>query len=156
LGKSNYKTKLSKEDKANFRNLETTVDGIARVFGSNCEVVLHSLEDTSHSVVKMANSKVTGRKVGSPLTDFLAEILKKADSLENDVIGCYYNKLDDGRLLKSVSVLLRNTKGKPIGFLCMNIDLSAPLLDFLAGFMPASCEPSKDIIEHFPISLASF
>lgn len=153
MEKSNYKTKLSKEDKANFRNSEATVDGIARAFGSNCEVVLHSLEDTSHSVVKIANNKVTGRKVGSPLTDFLAEILKKADLLEEDVIGCYYNKLDDGRLLKSVSVLLRNTKGKPIGFLCINIDLSAPLLDFLAGFTPESHEPSKDIIEHFPISL---
>lgn len=153
MGKSNYKTKLSEEDKANFRNLETIVDGMAKVFGSNCEVVLHSLEDTSHSVVKIVNGKVTGRKVGSPLTDFLAEILKKADSLEKDAIGCYYNKLDDGRLLKSVSVLLRNTKGKPVGFLCVNIDLSAPLLDFVAGFMPASRELSKDIIEHFPITL---
>lgn len=153
MGKSNYKTKLSEEDKANFRNLETIVDGMAKVFGSNCEVVLHSLEDTSHSVIKIVNGKVTGRKVGSPLTDFLAELLKKADSLEKDAIGCYYNKLDDGRLLKSVSVLLRNTKGKPVGFLCVNIDLSAPLLDFVAGFMPASREPSKDIIEHFPITL---
>jgi len=154
LEKSTYnRIRLSREDKANFRTLETIVDGIATVFGSNCEVALHSLEDTSHSVVKIANSSVTGRKVGSPLTDFLAEILKKADSLEKDVIGCYYNKIDDGRLLKSVSVLIRNTKGKPIGFLCVNIDLSVPLLDFLAGFMPASREPSKDVIEHFPITL---
>ena len=153
MEKSSSKIRLSKEDKTNFRTLGTIVDGIANVFGSNCEVVLHSLEDSSHSVVKIANSHVTGRKVGSPLTDFLAEILKRADSLEEDVIGCYYNKLDDGRLLKSVSVLLRNTKGKPIGFLCINIDLSAPLLDFLTGFLPMRGESSKNIIEHFPITI---
>jgi len=152
LEKSSSKIRLSKEDKTIFRNLEAIVEGVAEVFGGSCEVVLHSLEDTSRSVVKI-NGNVTGRKVGSPLTNFLAEILKKADSLEKDVIGSYYNKLDDGRLLKSVSTLIRNTHGKPIGFMCINIDLSAPLLDFLTGFLPMRGESSKNIIEHFPITI---
>ncbi|MCK4354355.1 MAG: PAS domain-containing protein [Dehalococcoidia bacterium] len=153
MEKSSSKIRLSKEDKAIFRSLEAIVEGVAEVFGSNCEVVLHSLEDTSRSVVKIVNGNVTGRKVGSPLTNFLAEILKKADSLEKDVIGSYYNRLDDGRLLKSVSTLIRNTHGKPIGFMCINIDLSAPLLDFLTGFLPMHGESSKNIIEHFPINI---
>jgi len=153
LEKSSTKIGLSKEDKAILRSLEAIVEGVAEVFGSSCEVVLHSLEDTSSSVVKIVNGNVTGRKVGAPLTDFLAEILRKADSLEKDVIGSYYNKLDNGRLLKSVSTLIRNTHGKPIGFICINIDLSAPLSDFLTGFLPVHGESSKNIIEHFPISV---
>lgn len=153
MEKSSTKIGLSKEDKAILRSLEAIVEGVAEVFGSSCEVVLHSLEDTSSSVVKIVNGNVTGRKVGAPLTDFLAEILRKADSLEKDVIGSYYNKLDNGRLLKSVSTLIRNTHGKPIGFICINIDLSAPLSDFLTGFLPVHGESSKNIIEHFPISV---
>lgn len=153
MGKSNTKIRLSKEDKATLHSLEAIAEGVAEVFGSSCEVVLHSLEDTSSSVVKIVNGNVTGRKIGAPLTDFLAAILRKADSLEKDVIGPYYNKLDNGRLLKSVSTLIRNSHGKPIGFMCINIDLSAPLLDFLTGFLPVHGESSKSMSEHFPINI---
>jgi len=150
----NNEVRLNKKDKAIFHALDAAVEGIAEVFGGNCEVVLHSLEDTSHSVIKIANGHVTGRKVGSPLTDFAAAILKKADSLEKDVIGSYYSKLDDGRQLKSVTMLIRGTQGKPIGFMCINIDLSAPLSDFLRGFLPVSGESSsKNVIEHFPLTV---
>lgn len=148
------KVRLNNTDKAILHALETVVEGVAEIFGSNCEVVLHSLEDLSHSVVKIVNSHVTGRKVGSPLTDFGVEILGKTDSLERDVIGSYYSKLDDGRLLKSVSMLIRNPKGKPIGFMCINIDLSAPLSDFLKEFLPIGGEPSLEpVVEHFPLSM---
>jgi len=150
----NNAVKLNKRDKAIFHALEPIVEGIAEAFGSNCEVVLHSLEDTSRSVVKIVNGRVTGRKVGSPLTDFAAAILKKADSLEKDVVGSYYSKLDAGRQLKSVTMLIRNTQGKPIGFMCINIDLSAPLSDFLKEFLPIGGESSPEaVIEHFPLSM---
>ncbi|GAH73607.1 unnamed protein product, partial [marine sediment metagenome] len=150
----NNEVRLNQTDKAILRALEAVVEGVAKIFGSNCEVILHSLEDLSHSVTKIANGYVTGRRVGSPLTDFGIEILKKADSLEDDVIGSYYSKLDDGRSLKSVTILIRNTQGKPIGFICINIDLSVPLSDFLKGFLPMGDEPSPEaVIEHFPLSM---
>lgn len=146
--------RLNKMDKAILRALEVVVEGVAKAFGSNCEVVLHCLEDMSHSVVKIANGHVSGRGVGSPLTDFGIEILKKADSLEKDVIGSYYSKLDNGKTLKSVTMLIRNTQGKPIGFLCINIDLSAPLLNVLNEFSPTSGEsPLETVIEHFPLTM---
>jgi len=146
--------RLNKRDKANLRALEAVVEGVAEIFGRNCEVVLHSLEDMSHSVVKIVNGHVTGRKAGSPLTDFGVEVLRKADSLERDVTGSYYTKLDDGRLLKSVTMLIRNPQGKPIGFMCINIDLSAPLLGFLREFTPTDVEASSEkVVEHFPSSM---
>ena len=144
---------MNKKDREIFRSLEVVVEGIGLAFGNNCETVLHSLEDTSHSIVKIVNGHVTGRKVGSPLTDFGIEILKKAHALEKDVIGVYYSKLDDGRQLKSVTILIRNTQGKPIGFMCINIDLSIPLLDFLKEFLPKTDEFSNNIVEHFPLGV---
>lgn len=145
--------RVNKEDREILRALEVVLEGISLAFGNNCEAVLHSLEDESHSIVKIVNGHVTGRKVGSPLTDFGIEILKKADALEKDVIGSYYSKLDDGRALKSVTVLIRNNQGKPIGFMCINIDLSIPLLDFLKEFLPKTYESSNNIAEHFPLGM---
>jgi len=141
---------LNRKDREIFSALEVVLEGIGVAFGSNCEAVLHSLEDTSCSIIKIVNGHVTGRKVGSPLTDFGIEILKKADELEKDVIGSYYSRLNDGRLFKSVTMVIRNTQGKPIGFICINIDLSAPLAEFLEEFLAKTDESSKDIVEHYP------
>jgi len=144
---------LDKENEVLLHALESVVDSIAKVFGDNCEVVLHSLEDPAHSVVKIVNSHITGRRVGAPITDLGLEMLKKANSLGKDVIGSYYSKLDDGRLLKSVSTLIRDAQGNPIGEMCINIDLSVPLLDFLSGFLPKGGESSEKVVEHFPSTL---
>lgn len=148
-----YKVRLNEEDKTILHAFDAVVEGIAEVFGTNCEVVVHSLEDPSRSIVKIVNGHVTGREVGSPLTDFAVKMLNKADRLESDMIGTYYSKLDDGRLLKCVTVLIRNTEGQPIGLMCVNIDLSVPFLDFLGGFLPSRDEPSQNVVEHFPLNV---
>lgn len=145
---------MDRNDKAILDALGAVVEGVAEVFGSNCEVVLHSLEDISHSVIKIENGHVTGREVGSPLTDFGVDILKKADSLERDVVGSYYSKLDDGRLLRSITILIRNTKSELIGFMCINIDLSVPFTKLLSELAPTDVEASSEkVVEHFPSSV---
>lgn len=143
---------MAQRDKTILNSLKTVTDAVAQAFGNNCEVVLHDLEDLSRSIVRIVNGHVTGRNVGSPLTDLGIEILEKANSLETDLVGPYFSKLDDGRLLKCVTTLIRNTKGKPIGMLCINIDLSSPFLDFLRGFLPNGGEPSGNSVEHFALS----
>jgi predicted transcriptional regulator YheO len=126
------------------------VNAIATSFGSHCEVVLHSLQDISKSVIHIANSHVSGRRVGSPMTDFGIEVYKNAEKSQQDVFGPYLCKLDDGRVLRCITTLIRNSLGKPIGMLCINIDLSAPLWDFLTEFKSnISDEKSQAIVEHF-------
>jgi len=142
--------KLSKDDKAVLHQLSIIVESVARTLGDSCEVVLHSLEDLSHSVVAIAHGHVTGRNLGSPMTDLGVEILREANSSNKDVIGSYYSKLPDGRILKSVTSLIKNTQGKPIGVFCINVDLSVPFLDFMKGFLP---ESTQDIVEHFPATM---
>jgi len=143
----------SKRNKALLRNLEILVDCIAAAFGSNCEVVLHSLEDLGHTIVKIVNGHITGRKVGSPMTDFGLDILKKAELMEEESVGDHYSKLDDGRLLKSAYMVVRDDHGRPIGQICINIDLSVSLLDFMRELLPTDDgRPSKRIVEHYPLS----
>lgn len=130
-------------------SFKTLVEAIANIFGPHCEVVLHSLQDISKSVIHIANNHVSGRKVGSPMTDFGIEIFKNANKTKNDIIGPYICKLDDGRILRCLTTLIRNSAGKPIGMLCINIDLSAPLSDFLNEFNLENSDKSPDIVEHF-------
>jgi predicted transcriptional regulator YheO len=133
-------------------SFKTLVEAIANIFGPHCEVVLHSLQDLSNSVVHIANNHVSGRKVGSPMTDFGIEIFKNANKTKSDTIGPYICKLDDGRILRCVTTVIRNSAGKPIGMLCINIDLSAPLLDFLNEFNSENSNKHNDIVEHFAFS----
>ena len=144
---------LDKENEPLRRTLETVVDCVATVFGNNCEVVLHSFEDLGHTVTKIANGHVTRRKVGSPMTDFGLEIISKADTLGKDVVGSYYTQLDDGRQLKSASMLVRDSRGKLIGMLCINMDLSVPLWDFAKQMVQDETRLAGQPVEHFPTSL---
>lgn len=150
--KYRYDARLSEHDRSILRAFEPVVDGLADLFGNHCEVILHSLEDLGHSTVKIANKHVTGREVGSPLTDLGLQILKKADSYEKSFTGSYYGN-KDGKHLKSTTILIRNNYGKLIGFLCINIDLSVPLLEFIKGFLSEAKLPLKESVELYPSSV---
>jgi predicted transcriptional regulator YheO len=111
--------------------LEPVIDGLAHYFGKHFEVVLHTTEDLSHSVIKIENGSVTGRTVGAPMTDYGIEILKRAATSNDSVFDSYLTMTSDGRTLRSFAVVIRNDLGKPIGLLCFNMDMSAPLIDYL-------------------------
>ncbi len=145
--------KLNTPDKEILQIVYPVAGGIASLFGKNCEVVVHSLENLAQSVTSIHNGHVTGREVGSPMTDYGLGRLSEIQTSGQDDFGHYYTKLDDGRLLKSVSILIRNTKGIPIGFFCINYDLSSPLLDFVRGFSPDTDDSTDNSIEHFPSNL---
>lgn len=139
--------KFSKKDKAILLALQPVVDGIAAMFGGGCEVVLHSLEDLEHSLVKIANGHVTGRKEGASLTDHAVEMLKDASSRKNGRIETYYTKASDGTLMRSVTIPIRNEDGETLGFLCINLDLTVPVVDLLRTFgLPPRVNVST---EHF-------
>lgn len=143
---------MRKQDKAYLESLGSLMQSIATSFGRNCEVVLHSLKDPGRSVVKIFNGHITGRKVGAPLTDLGMEILKKADTLESDVVGPYFSRLDDGRVLRCVTSLIRNPQGELIGMLCINLDLSTSVMEFMGSLLPPNGEPWENPVESFPLT----
>jgi len=147
------KIRLNQNDKKILKALEPVVEAIAKLFGDNCEVVLHSLEDLSKSVIKIENGHVTGRKIGSPITDLGIKILRSADTSQKNVVGSYFSKNRDGKMLKSVTALLRNSAGKPIGLLCINIDLSVSLIELLKNFTPTFNNKQGGSPEYFMISV---
>jgi len=125
------------------------VEGIAQIFGSGCEVVLHSLEDISHSVVRIENGRITGRTEGSPITDLALTMINQTIEAKKDIIGPYYLHSEDGRDFKCIKILLRDDNMKPCGFLCVNIDLSTPISVFLKEFFPEQKEAAPVVEEHY-------
>jgi predicted transcriptional regulator YheO len=116
------------------KSLEPLMEGIARSLGPHSEIVLHSLGDLAHSVVQIKNGYVTGREVGAPITNLALKVLAEALETRQDVIGPYLSTTDQGRTVKSVTTLLRNRGGHPVGFFCINVDLDVSLLEFVRGF----------------------
>lgn len=122
---SNHRKDLSdlKSVQDEFGFLKELVKGIARQFGSNCEVVLHDLKRPYEStIVAIENGHVTNRKVGDPGTNLGLELLR--GSVENGNKFNYITQTKDGRLLRSTSIYLQNEQGKTIGALCINFDIT--------------------------------
>ena len=116
-------------------------DTIAGMFGKGCEVVIHSLEDLGHSIVKIVHGEVTGRSVGSPITDLGLKVANNAIESKDNIIGPYFSMTKAGKPLKSTTMIIRNDEGLPIGFLCINFDLSLPIGQFCKDFSPSSETP---------------
>lgn len=98
------------------------VEALAQTFGKNCEVVLHDIKNPQNSIIAIANGHVTGRKVGGPMSEYGLATLRKAQFDKHKIN--YMKKSNDGRILKSSLMYIKDEKGELIGFLCVNIDIS--------------------------------
>lgn len=98
------------------------VKGLAETFGSNCEVVLHDFTDLQKSIIAIENGHVTGRSVGSPMMEASLKLYVN-DKVDEDNIN-YTGKSADGRVLKSSTMFIKDEKGKVLGCLCINYDIT--------------------------------
>ena len=92
-------------------------EAIARLLAPNAEVVIHDL--SKGEIAHIANCFSKRRSGDSSLTE-IADL-----DLRQPVIGPYAKTNWDGRRLKSVSAVLKDRRGKPVGLLCINQDIEA-------------------------------
>jgi D-arginine utilization repressor len=115
-------------------------EAIARLLSPHAEVVLH--DPRTDTIVGIWNP-MSGRRVGD------ASLLSELDGLRpagRDVYGPYPKSLADGRVLSSVSAVLRDQAGHAGLVLCVNIDRSVfeDAARLLAGFAaPLSGQPRE-------------
>lgn len=108
--------------------LQPLVEAVGATLGPHCEVVLHDLRTPERSITAIANGTVTGRRVGGPvvggpLKDVALKLLDSTTRESTMSIG-YQTHTRDGRDLRSTSLILRTSEGKPAIAFCINIDLS--------------------------------
>ncbi len=116
-------------------------DGLSALFTPFVEAVIHDL--ASDSVVHVARP-LSPREPGDP-----SELKDLRITPETSVLGPYEKTNWDGRRVKSVSIVLRDEAGAPIGLMCVNADVSAfeatrrMLQDFLC-MAPPETGPAFD------------
>lgn len=127
-----------------------TANLIAKTFGRNCEVVIHDLSVPQNSVVYAVNNHVTGRKVGQSFDHLIKQVLLSKEFHE-DYTANYKFVTEDGREIKSSTALIRDSKGKVIGALCINYDLEIMknFQGFLEDFMTVKQEKVEEDMEPF-------
>lgn len=89
--------------------------------GPDYEVALHDLTDKHCSIIAIANSHVSGRSVGAPLTNVALQILKDGSYLRSDYLLHYPGLSQEGKPLQSSTFFLKE-EGKLVGMLCINFD----------------------------------
>lgn len=138
---------------AALRPYEDVMKLLAAFSGPNCEVVLHDLSDPVHSVVRVENGEVTGRAVGQGLRHLVPNLLRMsrtddgALSSESPNLLPVYWLRSRGRLIRALSLLIRDDAGEVIGVLCINQDVTnvsaaAGQLQALLALLPPGEAPS--------------
>jgi len=104
---------------------EQLAKGITGHFGSNCEVVIHDLtEEAEHTIIFIEHGYVTGRQKGDGSSRVVLEALGKDPDELRDRVN-YQTLTEDGRMLKSTTIYIRDDKGKIIGIFAINYDISS-------------------------------
>jgi predicted transcriptional regulator YheO len=92
-------------------------DGLVALLQPFAEAVIHDL--ASDRVVHVSGG-FSPREVGDP-----SDLREVAFASDASVIGPYEKTNFDGRRIKSISVVLRDAEARPIGLLCINVDVTA-------------------------------
>lgn len=113
-------------------NLKRVAEGIAKTFGSNCEVLLVDLDNPDNAIIDIQNGNVTGRRKGDPLSKLGLHNIK-SEKTDKDLF-CYSAKTNDGRVLKCTTIHLKLGKKNlafGINYDCTNIQMALSSLESL-------------------------
>lgn len=116
-------------------------DMIAKMFGEDCEVVIHDLDDPEHSVVYVANNRVTGRKLGDSFNQLVTQVMLSKD-LKDGYVANYFFTAANGHLIRSSTMLVYDENGDIEGAVCINLDTCRvqTQIAYLQSFLPQNQE----------------
>ena len=137
---------LEREQASLLDQVKQIADGLGQTFAPFCEVVVHDLRDPGHAILAIHNN-LSGRAVGDPATDLgLARI---ADEDYPQLLTNYPNQFGDGRRAKSTSVGIKDSSGRYVAALCLNVDLNLfrGIQNVLEQFCTASGVGAKESLD---------
>ncbi len=91
------------------------------------------------------NGHHTGREIGSPITDLGLRMWSTFEKTGEVSPKSYFTNAADGSLLKSTTCILADPEQKPIGMLCINMNLSFPFPEIVKTLMP-QCHVSQTLV----------
>ncbi len=98
------------------------VDFLGQALGPDYEVTLHDLDPESNSIVAIANGRISGRDLGSPLTNMALRMLSQKQYKTQDYAVNYTGISASGKTIRSSTMFIKDENGEPVGLLCINFD----------------------------------
>ncbi|RKP46936.1 helix-turn-helix transcriptional regulator [Trinickia fusca] len=160
------KRKVKSEQESLLEQVQCIAQGLGEMFAPFTEVVVHDLRSPEHSILAIHNN-LSGRSVGDPTTELgLARI---ADDDYPQLLSNYPNRFSDGRTAKSTSIGIKDSTGRYVAALCLNVDVT--LFQGIQGILtqfcqaegapvketldPANANAIRDRIDKFAMNLAT-
>lgn len=98
------------------------VNFLGKALGQDYEIVLQDLAPDGSQIAAISNGHISGRKIGSPVTDTALQMLASKPYRENDFLCNYRSVTEDGSVLRSSTMFIKDEDGAPIGLLSINFD----------------------------------
>lgn len=133
------------ESKKILENFIPLAKSTAKMFGPNCEVVIHDLTNPQASVMFTVNNHVTGREIGQSF-DHLVKTVLRSEDFKEDYLAGYTFVTEDKRTIRSSTSLIRDSKQKVIGAFCINLDVEAlnQMQQFMNTFLSTQIEVQEN------------
>ncbi len=102
------------------RHYSGIVDFLGTALGPDYEVVLQGHD--SDTIIAIANNHISGRVVGSPVTDSAHHMLSRKAYKNNNSICNYRVVAKNGKILRSSTLFIKDENGDTVGLLHINFD----------------------------------
>lgn len=142
---------MEKEQMVNI--LQRIGEGIATMFGNNCEVVIQDLDSPEKSIIAIYNGHVTGRSIGGPLSALGFKNVSRGQ-IKSDLVN-YSAKTSDGRLIKCSTFHISGKNYKlafGINFDCTSLQRAQLSIDTL---IKTTSRQPYDLFNNIDIRLGS-
>lgn len=117
------------------RLLTTLVYFLGNVLGPDYEITLYDLEAEAQSLIAIANGRVSGQTIGSPLPEVARGLLSQKQYEQGDCVLNFTSHLQaNGKAIRSSAMFIKDRKGRPVGMLGINFDDSR-FLTQLSGLL---------------------
>ena len=97
------------------------VEFLGKALGPDYEIVLQEVGTESSGIVAIANGGISGRVVGSPLTNNALKMIMQKQYETADYSMNYTGQLSSGKTIRSSTMFIMD-EGGLVGLLCINFD----------------------------------
>ena len=122
------------------RQYTLLVDFLGHILGPDYEVALHELTDDSNRIIAIANGELTGRHIGSPLSNKMLAYVAGHLYEKQDYVLSFESLSATGRRMRCNSMFIKGRSGELAGLLCINFDASR--YEELSSRIMALCGPA--------------
>ena len=118
------------------RHYSLLVEFLGHILGPDYEIALHELKDDSNQIIAIANGELTGRHLGSPLSNKMLEYLTSRLYETQDYVLRFESTSVTGKKMCSNSLFIRGANG----------ELAGKVMDLCGGKLMPGTESGTSLI----------